>query len=237
MLNFLNNNAGFVAILVVIVGWALSSITTLILYRRQKKDDEGKDTKERFRHKAEFICSQYFRDNGDNVKKLEATFCTYQSSIGKNGTVIVSYPKELLDKTKIKTKYFYFENIGKSDINELEVAVSNPKATALILESNKKSFMKDGTISYSVSLDQKIRKGEALELIIHYLENDPVLSILSSSLEIYYRDSLHNICRQFFFPEQRKIYEPSLVSQKEWREHVSVNKNLDLWMERLSKNK
>lgn len=235
MLDFLNNNAGFVAILGVIVGWILSSATSLILYRRQKKDDEEKDIKECFKHKAEFIYNQWFRDDGDNVKRLETVFCTYQPSIDRSGTIDISYPKNLLDKSKIKTEYFYFENIGESDINELEVAVFNPKTTALILEDNKKSFVKDGAISYSVSLDQKIRKGEALELVVHYLKNDPILSALSSSLEIYYRDSLHNICRQPFFPEQRKIYEPSLVSRKEWREHVSVKKNLEYW-ERRFKN-
>lgn len=215
MLDFLNNNAGFVAILGVIVGWALSSMTTLILYRRQKKDDEEKDIKERFKHKAEFIYSQRPKNEGGDIRRLEATFCTYQPSIGKDDMVEVTYPKELLSRNKMKMKYFYFENIGESDVNELEVAVSNPKATALILESNKKSFVKDGAISYGVSLDQKVRKGEVLELKIHYLEDDPILSILSSSLEIYYRDSLHNICRQPFFSEQRKIYEPSLVSRKE----------------------
>lgn len=229
MLDFLNSNAGFVAILGVIVGWALSSMTTLILYRRQKKDNEEKDVKERFRHKAEFIYSQRLKNEGGDIRRLEATFCTYQPSIGKDNTIEVTYPKELLDRTKTKTKYFYFENIGEADVNELEVAVSNPKATALILEINKSSFVKDGAISYGVSLDQKVRKGEVLELKIHYLEDDPILSILSSSLEIYYRDSLHNICRQPFFPEQRKIYEPSLVSRQEWCKHVSVQKNLEYW--------
>lgn len=229
MLDFLNSNAGFVAILGVIVGWALSSMTTLILYRRQKKDNEEKDVKERFRHKAEFIYSQRFKNERGDIKRLEVTFCTYQPSIGKDDMVEVTYPKELLSRNKMKTEYFYFENIGESDVNELEVAVSNPKATALILEINKSSFVKDGAISYGVSLDQKVRKGEVLELKIHYLEDDPILSILSSSLEIYYRDSLHNICRQPFFPEQRKIYEPSLVSRQEWCKHVSVQKNLEYW--------
>ena len=233
MIDFLNNNAGFAAILGVIVGWILSSLTSFILYRRQKKDDEEKDQKERFKHKAEFIYNQWSRDNGDNTKRLEVIFCTYKPSMEKAGEINIAYPKNLSNKTKLKTEYFYFENIGESDINELEVAVSNPKTTALIPENNKATFIKNGIISYGVLLDQKIRKGEALELVVHYLENDPVLSALSSSLEIYYRDSLYNICRQPFFPEQRKIYEPSSVDWKEWHNHTNIQKNLEHWKERL----
>ena len=113
MLDFLNSNAGFVAILGVIVGWALSSMTTLILYRRQKKDNEEKDVKERFRHKAEFIYSQRLKNERGDIKRLEVTFCTYQPSIGKDDMVEVTYPKELLSRNKMKTEYFYFENIGE----------------------------------------------------------------------------------------------------------------------------
>lgn len=232
-LDFLNNNAGLVAILGVIVGWALSSLTSLFLYRRQKKDDAEKEIKERFKHKAELDYDEWFEDNGDNAKCLEVILCTYEASLDKYDDVDISYPSGLKNIKNLKKKYYYFENIGESDINELEVAVSNPKMTALLPVKLADEFLKDNVINYRVWLDEKIRKGEALELVVYYLEKDPVLEMLGSTLEIYYRDSLNNTCRQSLLLQRKRIYEPIYTTKKEWQEHINVKINIGHWYRRL----
>ena len=98
-------------------------------------------------------------------------------------------------------------------------------------------FIKKGLISYGVKLDRKIRIGEAVELIIYYDEKAPIDDIFSASIEIYYRDSINNVCAQPLFVIERKIYEPRLIDYSEWREQVSVDKNLEHWKRRLTDHK
>lgn len=233
-LDFLNNNAGLVAILGVIVGWALSSLTSLFLYQRQKKDDAEKEKKERYKHKAELLVNDYYCDY-NNVRKLELISCTYVVTLDKDGFPLVSLPKEIVDTKNLKKEILYLENIGDSAINELEVAVSDTKNTALIGKKNAKTYLEKGLISYGISLDRKIKKSEALELIIYHKEDDFVDNSAFAPIVIFYRDSLNNVCEQALFVNGRNIYEPQSVDYSRWRSHVDVNKNLMLWEERLNR--
>lgn len=237
-LDFLNSNAGLVAILGVVVGWVLSSITSFILYCRQKKDDEEKDAKERFKDKAELLAS-----DGANIpterlydaKNIDALFCSYQTRLDKNGNIDIKYPKGIRNSKELKRHTIFLENIGNSDINELEIAVESPKNNVLIEKNYIDEFTTKGLVNYGIILDRKIQKGEVIAITICYYEEDPVVSLFSASLLLFYRDSLGNVCEQPVFPEQSKSYEPTLITQEEWREHVSVNKNLEHWEKRLAK--
>lgn len=236
MLDFLNNNAGFVAILGVIVGWALSSLTSLILYRIRKKDAEEKDIKERFKHKGEFLASDGMNIPDEKVyyiKNIDALFCSYKVSLSKNNEITIGFPKGISNIKKLKHHMVYIENTGESDINELEITVESPKHYMLIEKNHIEEYAEKGLANYGILLDRKIRKGEVVLLTIYYFEDDPAINLFGASLLLFYRDSLNNICEQVLFPEQNKAYEPSSVSQKEWREHVSVQKNLEHWEKRL----
>lgn len=236
MLDFLNNNAGFVAILGVIVGWMLSSLTSLILYHRQKKDDEEKDQKERFKHKGELLAS-----DGTNIpterlydaKSIDALFCSYQTSLDKNGNINIKYPKGIRNSKELKRHTIFLENIGNSDINELEIAVESPKNNVLIEKNHIDEFATKGLVNYGIILDRKIRKGEVIIVTIYYYEEDPVVSLFSASLLLFYRDSLGNVCKQPVFPKQSKSYEPTPITREKWCEHVNVDKNLEYWQKAL----
>ncbi len=203
------------------------------MYKRQKKDNVEKEIKEHFKHKAELDYNEWFEDNGNNIKQLEAILCTYEVSLDKYDDVDITYPSGLKDKKNLKKQYYYFENIGESGINGLEVAVSNPKMTALLPTKLTDEYSKDNVIDYRVWLDEKIRKGEALELVVYYLEKDPVLKMLESTPEIYYRDSLNNTCRQSLLLQRKRIYEPIYTTEKEWQEHISVKINIGRWHRQL----
>ena len=234
-LDFLNNNTGLVAILGVIVGWLLSSASSKRLYERQKKDAIEKERREIFSQKAVLYSSCNFKAKTNNIRRISAVMCSYEATLNSGGEVDVILPKEIGDYKNLKRKVIYLENIGKSDINALEVAVASPKHAALILVSSAKTYAKEGSISYGVSDDRTIRPGEALELTLYYIEKDPVINFASATLEVYYHDSLNNICAQPFFPEQAKMYPPRAIEYSEWRDQVNVDKNLEFWKERLNR--
>lgn len=234
-LDFLNNNSGLVAILGVVVGWILSSVSSKRLYERQKRDAIEKERRENFSQKAVLYNSHSFKVRANNIHRISAVMCSYEATLNSGGEVDVILPKEIGDYKNLKRKVFYLENIGKSDINALEVAVASPKRTALILASSAKTYAKEGFISYGVSDDRTIRPGEALELTLYYIEKDSVINFASATLEVYYHDSLNNICAQPFFPEQAKMYPPRAIEYSEWRDQVNVDKNLELWKERLNR--
>lgn len=231
-MEFWNNNI-VATITGAIVGGLIAIAASIVTYRMQRKDAEKKEIRENFKHKAELDYDEWFEDNGGNAKCLEVILCTYEASLDKYDDVDISYPPGLKNIKNLKKKYYYFENIGESDINELEVAVSNPKMTALLPVKLADEFLKDNVINYRVWLDEKIRKGEALELVVYCLEKDPVLEMLGSTLEIYYRDSLNNTCRQSLLLQRKRIYEPIYTTKKEWQEHISVKSNIGHWYRRL----
>ncbi len=107
------------------------------------------------------------------------------------------------NKQKLKHEIIYLENIEKSDVNELEVVIADPKNCAILNAETSSDFISNGLIIYSVMLDRKIRVGEAIELNIYYDEKAPISNTISASIEIYYRDSINNVCAQPLFVKER----------------------------------
>lgn len=221
-----------------LVGGLIAIIASSITYHRQRKDAERKEIRENFKHKAELLASDGANIPSEKLydaQNIDALFCSYQASLNKEGEVTVRYPKGIHNSKELKRHTIFLENIGDSDINELEIAVESTKKNVLIEKNYIDEFVTKGLVNYGILLDRKIRKGEIITVTIYYYENDPVVSLFSASLLIFYRDSLGNICEQPIFPEQNKTYEPSLISQKEWRDHVNQSKNLEHWSNRLKK--
>ena len=220
-----------------IVGGLIAIVASIVTYRMQRKDAEKKEIRENFKNKAELSINEWFKDNGDNTKELYVIPCPYIAKLNNEGFIDTEIPKAYSNKEKLKREIIYLENIGKSDINELEIAIADPKNAAILNAKTANDFIKKGLISYGVKLDRKIRIGEAVELIIYYDEKALIDDIFSASIEIYYRDSINNVCAQPLFIKERKIYEPRLIDYSEWREQVSVDKNLEHWKRRLTEHK
>ncbi len=220
-----------------IVGGLIAIVASIVTYRMQRKDAEKKEIRENFKNKAELSINEWFKDNGDNTKEIYVIPCPYIAKLNNEGFIDTEIPKAYSNKEKLKREIIYLENIGKSDINELEIAIADPKNVAILNAKTANDFIKKGLISYGVKLDRKIRIGEAVELIIYYDEKAPIDDVFSASIEIYYRDSINNVCAQPLFIKERKIYEPRLIDYSEWREQVSVDKNLEHWKRRLTEHK
>ncbi len=217
----------------VIVGWLLSSTTTYLVYRCQKIDQLKKEQRNSFRSKARFGMRSKYDVRGEQIKQnISVVLCSYKAKM-KDDFVTIDYTKELLDTNTFKHEDYYFENIGKSDIYDFEFAVENPKNQAMFKRDLYTKYIKEGLIGYGVSSDRMLRKGVIVKLTVYYSEYDPVINIMNASLLVFYRDELGNVCEQAVFPDNNNIYEPTLISFKEWREHVSIDKNLEQWKRRL----
>lgn len=240
----LNGNPGLIAIISavsglfgVVLGWCLNMISDHIKYNRAKKAEEEKEQRERFKNKARFVmCNKSDVHKEQVSQKISVVLCSYKIRM-KNGYVEATYPKDLLDVDNLKYEHFCFKNVGKSDVYDFEFAVENPKYQAIFKRNYCTKYTKEGLISYGVLSDRMLRKGEIVRLTIYYLEQDPIINLLEASLLLFYRDELNNVCEQSIFPMQNNIYEPILISQKDWREHVNVNKNLKHWKRRLTNHK
>lgn len=227
-------NSNFVS---AVTGGLIAIAASIVTYRLQRKDAEKKEIRENFKNKAELSVNECFKVNGDNVREISVIPCPYKAKLNKDEFIDTEISKVYSNKQKLKHEIIYLENIGKSDINELEVAIADPKNRAILNAETSSDFISNGLISYGVMLDRKIRVGEAIELNIYYDEKAPISDTISASIEIYYRDSINNVCAQPLFIKERKIYEPQLIEYSEWREQVSVDKNLEHWKRRLSNGK
>ena len=219
-----------------IVGGLIAIVASIVTYRMQRKDAEKKEIRENFKHKAELLAIDGANITSEKLydtQNVNVLFCSYHTSLDKNGEVTVKYPKGIRNLESLKSHTIFFENIGDSDINELEIAVENPKRNVLIEKNYIDEFIAKGLVNYGILLDRKIRKGEIVVITIYYYEGDPVVSLFNASLLLFYRDSLGNICEQPVFPEQSKVYEPSMITHKEWKKHVNIDNNLELWKKRL----
>ena len=201
-MDFLNNNV-VSTIIGAIVGGIIAIIAGDITYRRQRKDAEKKEIRENFKNKAELSVNECFKVNGDNVREIYVIPCPYKAKLNKDGFIDTEISKVYSNKQKLKHEIIYLENIGKSDINELEVAIADPKNCAILNAETSSDFISNGLISYGVMLDRKIRVGEAIELNIYYDEKAPISDTISASIEIYYRDSINNVCAQPLFIKER----------------------------------
>ena len=227
-------NSNFVS---AVTGGLIAIAASIVIYRLQRKDAEKKEIRENFKNKAELSVNECFKVNGDNVREIHVIPCPYKAKLNKDGFIDTEISKVYSNIEELKREIIYLENIGKSDINELEIAIADPENAAILNAKTANDFIKKGLISYGVKLDRKIRIGEAVELIIYYDEKAPIDDIFSASIEIYYRDSINNVCAQSLFIKERKIYEPRLIEYSEWREQVSVDKNLEHWKRRFTDHK
>ena len=233
MLDFINGNPGLIAIFGVIIGWGLSVLSEHLSYRRQKNDEIEKEKRNSFLYKAELNRNDWYEVNLENTRKLEVVLCTYEAFLDENNNVAFKFPKNMMSIEKLDKQYCIFENTGESDINDLEVGVMNSYKTSIFHKDTFIDKVRDGYISYNVYLDGRIRRGEALELVVYYSKEDLEKAGLELFVEVYFRDSRNNYCTQILsLSNDGQSSEPVSSTRKEWRERVGVENNIDYWLDR-----
>ncbi len=234
MLDFMNNNPGLVAILGVVIGWGLSLLSGHFSYQRQKNDELEKEKRERFLYKAELNPNEWYRVDIENTRVLEVVLCTYDACLDEEGNVVYKFPKGIASVESLGKHVCIFENTGESDINDLEVGTLDAKTTALLPLSRFEDCVENGKIWYRALLNGRVRRGEALELIVYYPKDDFKKIGSELAVLVYYRDSRNNNCVQTLsLSGEGQASEPILTTRKEWKEQVGTENNDSYWSDRL----
>ena len=214
--DFINNNA-IVASLITLV------ITTIIqiVFRKsdrkyEEKKDNKKERKDQFFNKAELHIEE---KKWDSKEKTDiCLFMTdFRTVVNEDKEVIFNYSKDVLKKNKYKHLRFYIKNIGNANINQLDICVTAQKNTMLCDIDSLKTFVDNKFVNYSYCYDRKILKNDIILIDIAYLEDSKICNTFSSELVLLFKDSYGNLYEQPFFIQQRNLYEPHSISNKEYR--------------------
>ena len=216
VLNFINENA-IVASLIVLFITIIKDIIFKKNDRRYNEKQKNKDeSKEQFLNKAELHIEDKQWDSKEKPD-ISLFMTDFKPSINDNDDVEFHYSKDVLKKEKYKHLKFYVKNIGKADINQLDICVTSQKSTMLCDVDSIKSLVDNKFICYSYCYDRKIQKNEVILIDIAYLESSYIFHTFSCELVLLFRDSYNNLYKQPFFIQESNLYEPHKISNDDYR--------------------
>lgn len=223
ILSFINSNA----IIASFITLSINLIIQIVFRKNDRKyssDRENKAKKKReFENKAELnIRSNIVKD--DSIQCIKVIISDFKVKLSEDkNDVDFYYPQNILEKEKYKHLIFYIQNIGNADINQLDICVTSQKNMMLCDINNLETYVKNKLINYNCLYDRKILKQEIIKVDIAYLESSKIFSPLCSELEILFRDSYGNLYTQPFFLQHENLYEPKLISSKEYNSHIRTD--------------
>lgn len=216
ILNYVNNNAGVVSLITLMVTIVFQIITTKSDRRYNEKQENKKNRRKEFENKAEFIIDNNMEDDG-TIPHIEIFMTDFDAKVINNKTdVEFYYSKDILNKKKYNHLKFYLKNIGNADINQLDICATAQKNTMLCQTDDIKFLAENKLVNYSYLFDRKIMKGKAIMIDIAYLPDSKICNTFSSELALIFRDSYGNLYEQPFFLQQKNLYEPRSITHKEY---------------------
>lgn len=216
ILNFVNNNAGVVSLITLMVTIVFQIIMTKSDRKYNEKQENKKNRRKEFENKAEFIIDNNMEDDG-TIPHIEIFMTDFNAKVINNKTdVEFHYSKDVLNKKKYSHLKFYLKNIGNVDINQLDICATTQKNTMLCQVDDIKFFTENKLVNYSYLFDRKIMKEKAVMIDIAYLPDSKICNTFSSELVLIFRDSYGNLYEQPFFLQQKNLYEPRSITHKEY---------------------
>ena len=214
--NFINNNA-------VVASLITLGITTIIqiIFRKNdrkynEKQENKKERKQQFLNKAELHIEDKQWDSKEKPD-ISLFMTDFKVSINDKKDVEFHYSKDALKKDKYKHLKFYIKNIGNADINQLDICTTAQKNTMLCDVESIKYIVDSKFVNYSYCYDRKILKNDIILIDIAYLEDSKICNTFSSELALLFRDSYGNLYEQPFFIQQNNLYEPHIITNKDYR--------------------
>lgn len=216
ILNFVNNNAGVVSLITLMVTIVFQIIMTKSDRKYNEKQENKKNRRKEFENKAEFIIDNNMEDDG-TIPQIEIFMTDFDVKVINNKTdVEFYYSKDILNKKKYNHLKFYLKNIGNADINQLDICATAQKNTMLCQIDEIKFLAENKLVNYSYLFDRKIMKGKAIMIDIAYLPDSKICNTFSSELALIFRDSYGNLYEQPFFLQQENLYEPRSITYMEY---------------------
>lgn len=216
ILNFVNNNAGVVSLITLMVTIAFQIIMTKSDRKYNEKQENKRNRRKEFENKAEFIIDNNMKDDG-TIPHIHLFMTDFNAKVINNKTdVEFNYSKDVLNKKKYSHLKFYLKNIGNADINQLDICATAQKNTMLCQVDDIKVFTENKLVNYSYLFDRKIMKEKAIMIDIAYLPDSKICNTFSSELALIFKDSYGNLYEQPFFLQQENLYEPRSITHKEY---------------------
>ena len=140
----------------------------------------------------------------------------------------IIYSQKIKNKSNHTYKDITIKNIGKSDINYLDIISTNKRGIILIDYDSLYTLIDNGCVWYNYCYDnKKIRVNEEIKIRIYFEKGKQPYTLFSSTLAFLFEDQNHNYWEQPFFYEQEKIYPPYLISYKDFRQKITADDAYD----------
>lgn len=222
--DYINNNSFLATIIGIILGWILNFISTLYFNKRdekqKRKELERQEKQKQFENKPELYIEK--SNNKTNVD-IEIFLGTFEINYDRNGNYKIIYPESIKNKSNHAFKDIIIKNIGKSDIDCLDIISTNQRGIILCDYDSLDNLVDTESVWYSYCYDRKIRVDEEIKIRIYFEKGLQPYTLISSTLAFLFEDKNHNYWEQPFFYEKDNVYSPYSISYKDYRRKVTVD--------------
>lgn len=214
---FFLQNDGLMSLFGVYLGWKLSCISN-------EKFEAKKEKQKQFDNKPVLYIEKEDKDLEVSLEVFVGTF-NVKYDVNKNYEIV--YPKDICNKKTHEYKDVVLKNIGKSDIEYLNIASSYKKQIILVHYDLLDTIVNEKAVYYSAWHDRKIRVGDKIKIRIYYQRNNLPCLLLSSTLSFLFEDQYHNYWEQAYFYERDNVYSPYRINYKKFRTIVTPDDAYD----------
>ena len=228
LFDYINSNSFLATLIGIVVGWILNFISTMYFNKKEekqrKKEIERQERQKQFENKPElFIENTKCKFNID----MEIFIGTFDVKYNEGKKYKIVYPKSIKNKDNHDYKDIVIKNIGKSDIDCLDIISTNKRGIILCDYELLDNLVDNESVWYSYCYDKKIRADESVKIRVYFEKNRQPYTLLSSTLAFLFEDQNHNYWEQPFFYEKNNVYPPYAISYKELRQAVSSDDAYD----------
>lgn len=193
---------------------------------REDEKEKSKIRREEFNNKAKFHIENKKWDSKENPD-IKIFLTDFKVNIDDNRNIDFIYREDVLNRRNYKHIQFYLKNVGKSDVEQIDICVTNQKHNMLCDVNSVRYIVKDKFISYNYLYDRTILQNDTILVDIAYLEDSYICNSFSSELALLFRDSYGNLYEQPFFIQERNLYEPFRISNEDYNLYTRVDKALE----------
>lgn len=207
--------------------------------RKERESKEKREREERemlkkdarmFRRPELEIKKHYKEQEGTVLGKydLEVYFDEFLNvEVDGFGGVNANFHKDVLDKSKHFSVVYELENIGKTDIDNLTIMTSHKRTKFLTNLSSLESHVKNGLLSYSATLDKRIKVGETITIKISYNEDRILGPEWAALMNIGFEDVYRTFWVQPFFAPSNRIYVPKEIAEQDYISRIGIDDALE----------
>ena len=228
LFDYINNNSFLATLIGIIVGWILNFISTMYFNKKEekqrKKELEIKEKQKQFENKPELIIENTINKSNIDMKIFIGTF-NVKYDEEKNYKIV--YPKDIKNKDNHHYKDIIIKNIGKSDVECLDIISTNKRSIILCDYKLLDDLVNYESVCYNYCYDRKIRVDESVKIRVYFEKNKQPYTPFSSTLAFLFEDQNHNYWEQPFFYEKNNIYAPYEISYKDFKQAISVDDAYD----------